>query len=143
MKAAILLAVCVGVLFGCSQQYGIRVLNRSTNELGLLTMSWDGTEVAFPPLASALADYKGAYGAPSEELTLYPRTGMPTREVLVSYLTPGATAAVTNSFWMVIPKQALEAVRHSGSNFLFVVNTDNSIGLGISPDARSLGRTSR
>ena len=143
MKAAISFAICALVLFGCSQRYGIRVLNRSTNELGLLAMSWDGAEVAFPPVASVSADYSGAYGAPSTDLTLYPRSCMPTKNVLVSYLTVGGSVTVTNSVRIVIPDQVLEAVRHSHSNFMFVVNTDNSITVGISPDTWSSGPTSR
>ena len=137
------LALFALVLCGCSQRYGVRVLNRSTNDLSLLTMYWDGKEVAFPPVASTSADWSGTYGGPSADLTLYPRIRMPTGEVLVSYLTPGATAAVTNNVRISIPQGVMEAVRHRGSNLIFVVSMDNSITLGVSPDIWRSGPTSR
>jgi hypothetical protein len=124
MKAGLALCCCAMLLFGCSQRYGIRVLNRSTNDLALLNISWDGHEVMFPPVASASASYGDAYGAPSPDVAVYPRVRMPNKQVLISYLTPGP---VTNSIPVLLSKEVFQAVRQSHGNFMFVVNADGTI----------------
>jgi hypothetical protein len=58
---------------------------------------------------------------------------MPTREVLISYLTSGP---VTNSVRVVLSKEVLEAVRQSHSDFLFVVNTDATITSAVSVEPK-------
>ena len=78
----------------------------------------------FPPVASASASYGDSYGAPSSDVVVYPRVRMPTRDVLISYLTLGH---VTNSVRVVLSKEVLEAVQQSHSNLMFVVNTDATI----------------
>jgi len=133
MKAAGVLSLCAFLFCGCSQRYGIRVVNRSTNDLILLTISWDGHEVMFPPVASASASYGGMYGAPSPDVALYPRARMPKKHVLISYLAPGP---VTNSVRVVLRKEVLEAVRQLHSNFLFVVNTDGTITSAVSAEPK-------
>jgi hypothetical protein len=134
MKTAFVICLCA-LLLGCSQrqQYGIRVLNRSTNDLSLFTVSWDGAEVIVPCVASVSASYGQAYGAPSSDVTVYPRAPRPTTKVLISYLTPGP---VTNTSWVVLSKGVLQAVRDGHSNFMFMVNRDATITSAVSAEPK-------
>jgi hypothetical protein len=108
------------------RRYGIRVLNQSTNDLNLLNISWDGSAVAFPAVASAAASYSDCYGCADRDVTLYPRARMPTKDVLISYLVPGAPT-VTNSLRVELAEDILKAVQKSHGNFMFVVNADGTI----------------
>jgi len=136
------ITLCAGLVVGCSQRYGIRILNQSTNSLCLVTLSWGGSEVLLPAVGTALADHTGVYGMPYPDMTFWPRTRMPTKDVVFSYLTWAGGVPLTNSVRIAIPRQVLEEVRHSRSNFMFVVNMDTSVTLGVSPDPSFSGPTS-
>ena len=133
MKTAFALCLCAALLSGCTQRYGIRVVNRSTNDLSMLAITWDGCEVMFPPVASASASHGDSYGAPSPDVAVYPGVGMPKRDVLISYLTAGP---VTNRVRVVLSKEVLDSVRLLHSNFMFVVNANASITSSVSAEAK-------
>ena len=118
-----------------SERYGIRVLNRSTNDLNLLTISWDGGEVVFSPVASASANYGDMYGAPSADVAVYPHARMPKKSVLFVYVIPGSPP-VTNSVRVVVSKEVSAAVRESHGNFMFIVNADSTISSALSPESK-------
>lgn len=121
----------------------MRVLNRSTNELVLLHMSWNGEDVWFPPIASAASSYAGMYGAPSADCTVYPNrhvlgvfeipARMPSKDVLISYVTSGPT---TNRVLVAIPNADRKAVRRSYGNFVFVVNGNGTVSTTVSSQPR-------
>lgn len=136
VKTAFALCLCPTLISGCSQRYGFRVLNQSTNDLGLLTISWGGNEVGFPAVARANASYGDCYGCPGSDVAMYPRVRMPTKDLVISWLTPGPVRAVTNRVRVELSKDVLEAVRRSHSNFLLVVNADGTISLGVSAEPR-------
>ena len=129
MKTVYALCLCVALFSGCSQRYGIKVVNRSTNEIVMLKISWPGGEVnVLEGLASASASRNGMYGGPSADVTVYPHVRTPTKEVLISYLLCHPPHGfVTNSVRAVIPKDVSEAVRQTQGNFMFVINANGTI----------------
>ena len=135
MKSVFALCLCLMLLAGCSQQYEIRIVNRSTNDLNMLYITWGNNEVMFPPIASVSAYNGEAYGAPASDVGVYPSCRMPTSDVLIHYLIPGARP-VTNSVRVVLPKEVVEAVQESHSNFMFIVNADGTITPTVSAQPR-------
>jgi hypothetical protein len=147
MRTAFATFCCAALLCGCGRPppYGLRVLNRSTNDLALLHISSDAGDVWFPPIASAASSYEGMYGAPSPDITIWPRSHMlwvdqparmPSKDVVVSFLTPSSVGPVTNRVRVVLSSADREAVRGSHGSFVFTVNADRTIATSVSPGSR-------
>lgn len=102
----------------------MRVLNRSTNNISQLTMTWERGYLSFPPMAPYKAQFPGAFGAPHWDTTIFLRSRIPEGQVIITYLTPGL---ITNRVVVPLAASDVDAVRFSRSNFMFVVNSDRSI----------------
>ena len=146
MKSIVFIYLSAVFLFGCSERHGFRVVNESTNILNLFTISWERGEVRFPGITGGHPppDYSRGvpYGDFGRDISMFPSVHMPTKSVLVTYLIPGLPP-VTNTLSIVLSEKVLKTVRHSHSNFLFVVNADGTITSSVSPDPQQLDRENR
>jgi hypothetical protein len=111
-------------LSGCSRQYEIKVVNQGTNNLVLLTMTWDGNEVPVSMILVPKEESRQFMGGwEISDRTVIPQCRMPTNAVVFHYLTAGST----NDVRVEIPKEVVAAMQESHSNFLFIFNTNGTI----------------